>query len=108
VSAYHTLVVTAACPNCRTQQEFEIQFKFGNTWQLRYTLGESLAWGGNDIGSPGLKRVLAEGIGGPCANCHEPFLEFDIVVERDRISDVRPIGTERPFPSDLGYVEEMR
>jgi hypothetical protein len=106
LSAFNILVATTECPNCRTQQEFEIQFKYGNTWQLRYTLGEFLTWGGNDIGSRAARRVLVEGVGGPCPNCHALYLEFDLVVERNRISDVRPIGTERPFPSDLGYVEE--
>jgi hypothetical protein len=83
--------------------EFEVQFKFAHTWQNRYRIGEALRWGGNDIGEPGHKEVLVEGIGGPCPSCGTEFLDFDVVILDNRVAEVRPTTTPRPLGSE-GYL----
>ena len=89
MGAFNTLRATTVCPVCKTTSTFDIQFKYGNTWQDNYEIGSKLRWGGNDKGIPGLARVLVEGIGGPCPNCGAPYVEFDIMVECDTIVGVR-------------------
>lgn len=106
MSAFNILQSQGLCPHCGANGPFEIQFKYGDTWQHAYSLGESLRWGGNDVGEPGHERVRVEGIGGPCVKCGEEFLEFDIIVENDRITAVHPVGVHREDPSPEGFVVE--
>ena len=40
------------CSNCHQTVEKAIQFKYGDCWQHDYTIGDRLAWGGNDRGNP--------------------------------------------------------
>lgn len=103
MSAYNTLATTARCPNCGAEVEVEIQFRYGDTWQHVYRVGDVLRWGGNDVGLPSQTRVLVEGIAGPCPNCGTPNMEYDIPVERDVIRAVEAVGTERRNPSAEGY-----
>jgi hypothetical protein len=47
-----------------------VQFKYGNTWQLHYKVGEELQWGGNDVGEQGRSDVVVDGIvETQCSNC---------------------------------------
>ena len=59
MSAFNTLIAEISCPNCDLKHEARIQFKFGNTWQLKYKFGDTITWGGNDIGNPNLNKVKA-------------------------------------------------
>lgn len=106
MSAFNVLRASASCPSCGTLAPQEIQFKYGDTWQHTYNVGDTLRWGGNDVGQPGCRRVLVEGIGGPCPSCGEQYLEYDITVEHDRITAVTPVGLRRSNPSKEGYVVE--
>ena len=100
---FNTLTAETECPACRQQAMFEIQFKYGHTRQLRYSLGQPLEWGANNIGKPGCRKVLASGIAGPCPHCGEEHLDFDLFIERDVIVDVKPVAKVRPDPSRTGY-----
>lgn len=104
MSAYNSLQTDAPCSNCGITVPLEIQFKFGDTWQHVYHVGDTLRWGGNDIGEPGHAHVLVEGVAGPCPQCGARYLEYDIVVERDAIRSVVPVGTEREKPAERGFV----
>jgi len=57
------------------------QFKYGDTWQYEYRIGDELRWGGNDIGRMGHQRVAVDAIlendDGP------PGLEEDLIVTID-------------------------
>lgn len=103
MSAFNILEASAKCPNCSVQSDFEIQFKYGNTWQLKYKIGEKLEWGGNDIGKQDAKEVFIEGIGGPCSNCGAQSIEFDIHAKKGCLKSVSVVGLERPNPSSSGY-----
>lgn len=103
MSAFNTVRIQARCPVCGEEGPFDVQFKYGDTWQHIYKLGEDLKWGGNDIGVKGIKAVRVEGIGGPCKKCKANDIEFDIFVECNRISRVVPLGLQRGNALADGY-----
>ena len=103
MGAFNTIQTEVACPSCGQSAEFEIQFKYGNTWQLSYNLGDRLQWGGNDVGVPGKKKVEVESIGGPCPHCSVDCVEFDVTIENDVITSVTALGADRENYSEEGY-----
>jgi hypothetical protein len=64
-----------------------VQFKYGNTWQFEYTVGDELRWGGNQIGVPGKTCVVLEGVSEhPCPNCgYDGEWNLDVLVKDDRL-----------------------
>ena len=104
MSAFNLVEGEALCPKCNRTAEFDVQFKYGNTWQYSYRLGDRLKWGGNDIGSPRRKRVLVEGIGGPCPYCGADNLDFDIMVEDDKLIGIEPVQGVRTTSHPEGFI----
>jgi hypothetical protein len=104
MGAFNILVAETNCPNCGKLAKFEAQFKYGDTWQHRYSLGQQLKWGGNDIGYPGCKRVLIEAVGGPCPHCQKDDLDFDLLLESDRLVSIKPASKDRDRPPDYGFL----
>ena len=51
MGAFNTLKAVATCPRCRATVAIQIQFKYGDTWQYEYAIGDSLRWG---VWSPAL------------------------------------------------------
>ncbi len=103
MSAFNILEAKLACPFCGQAGEFEIQFKYGDTWQHRYHLGDLLKWGGNDVGIADAKQVRIEGIGGPCPNCKTNFVEFDLFLGNDRIDQVTAVRTRQINAAPEGF-----
>lgn len=95
MGTFNTLRVSCECPRCNIQGEFEIQFKHGDTWQLEYLIGEELRWGGADIGKKCDRLVRIHGIGGPCNNCGEDFIQFDILLEKNRFKNVEAASAKK-------------
>jgi hypothetical protein len=104
MSAFNMVTAAAPCPSCGQIAEFEVQFKYGDTWQHLYRIGDRLRWGGNDIGSPGHMRVLVEGIGGPCPHCGTDNMDFDLVVQNDAVVRLEPVRGERSISGPEGFV----
>lgn len=102
MSAFNTLTAKASCPICSSEQLFTAQFKYGDTWQHQYVLGDTICWGGNDIGVPRASLVAVEAIA-DCPNCGAKFLQFDIVVKRDILIELRPQRCDRLHQKTLGY-----
>jgi hypothetical protein len=75
--------------------EARIQFKYGDTWQFDYHIGDTLKWGGNDFGSPELKNVKTYGIieSTTCPFCGKENIneEYDLFVRDSIITAVAPI-----------------
>jgi len=94
MSAYNRLRAVARCPNCGETSEQVIQFKFGDAWLTEYAIGDTLRWGGNDIGRPGVKKVIVLGAGEECPVCHRRGEDFSVVIERDVLTavDAAPAG----------------
>lgn len=104
MGAFNIVRGTVSCPNCGRSSGFEIQFKYGDTWQHTYVLGERLRWGGNDIGVPGRRRVIVEGVGGPCANCEAGNLDFDVMIKDDVLVGIESVCGERRAAGPEGFV----
>ena len=70
MGAFNKVRGRASCPRCHNSVEVVGQFKFGNVRQLDYQVGDTLRWGGNDLGHPGLRHVVVDVVAdGPCARC---------------------------------------
>lgn len=76
---------------------------YGDVRQYRYSLGDGVAWGGNDVGNARSTLVQVEGLGGPCPSCGTDFIEFDILLERGVITRVTAIGQVRAHPVPNGF-----
>lgn len=103
MSAFNTVRGEAICPSCGRREIFEVQFKYGHTWQLHYQLGDTLRWGGNDIGVPSAKKVAVEGIGDKCSSCGHDLLEFDVIIVDNVLTELIGVGESRVIESELGY-----
>lgn len=92
---FNTLITEMSCPNCGEKHEARIQFKFGNTLQLHFNIGDPLQWGGNDIGSPDMKKVKLYGVieSTACPFCGQDSFpeEYDIFVQDNIIMSISPI-----------------
>lgn len=97
MGAFNRLRAEARCPNCGEMTEQVIQFKFGDTWQHDYAIGDTLRWGGNDIGRAGLGKVMVLGAAEECPVCHSCGEDFVVVIERDVLMTVEepPEGPPR-------------
>lgn len=104
MSAFNTITATVECSKCGRCSDFEVQFKYGDTWQHTYNVGQRLRWGGNDVGIAGHKRVLVEGIGGPCRFCGADNVDFDVVVQEDVLVQVLPVRGGRALSSEGGFL----
>ena len=92
MGAFNELIENVQCPNCRIFYEGKIQFKYGDTWQLEYRIGDKLKWGGNDIGKAAITKVRVYGIleSDKCPACGKKNsnYEFDIFVENGVLTGV--------------------
>lgn len=107
MSAYNILNTEVECSNCKHIYKGIIQFKFGNTWQLKYSVGEIIKWGGNDIGESNLSVVKVYGIleEEECPNCLQVNLnnEFDISIKKDIIKGVKPLSDPKDYFANGSY-----
>lgn len=68
----------------------KVQFKYGDTWQHNYRIGDVLKWGGNDIGRRDAKRVVVDGcLDSPAAFPDVPE-SFEVHIVNGRIESVIP------------------
>jgi hypothetical protein len=85
-----------------------VQFKYGDTWQYDYSVGDHLRWGGNDIGQPGAVEVVVAGIAEVCPVCGcDVEEEFEVWIRDDRIDAVVPVSgryKQALAGSEFGYV----
>jgi hypothetical protein len=92
MGAYNVLITDVQCSNCKNFYEGKIQFKYGDTWQLQYRIGDKIKWGGNDTGVPNVEKIKAYGIleTDRCPICNQlnAQCEFDIYIEKDVIIQV--------------------
>ena len=96
MGAFNTLETELACPSCGELAIIPIQFKFGNCWQLKYTVGDVLTWGGNDVGNSGIARAVVDGQGESCPVCSSDS-DFYIFVVHDQIDHVTAATGEFKF-----------
>lgn len=98
MSAFNVVTITTACPGCQQSVAIRVQFKYGDTWQHEYEVGDRLNWGGNDIGKPGHKRVVVDGAAEKCPSCaYDPECDFYVFVEHDVIVSIEPASNRYDF-----------
>jgi hypothetical protein len=107
MSAFNT--VTSAdeerCHRCGSLIHRRVQYKYGETWQYDYAVGDRIRWGGNDYGKPA-RRAVALGHPEPCPFCGlEVDGVYDVLICDDVIASVTPGRTEPYLRSgDTGYL----
>ncbi|MBI2193394.1 MAG: hypothetical protein HYU36_15575 [Planctomycetes bacterium] len=98
MSAFNTLRVKTVCPSCKTEVDIRLQFKYGDTWQHEYQLGDALEWGGNDIGKPGMKNVALDAVAESCPKCgFSDIGDFEILSENDKLVMAQPVSGQYDF-----------
>lgn len=97
MGAFNTVSAKQSCPSCNKINEVAIQFKYGDTWQIKYQLGDRLKWGGNDTGEPGAKRVVLDAIAEDCPACGAEGKDCEVWIEEDRIASIRPVSGKYDF-----------
>lgn len=105
MGAYNILKTEIQCKHCKNVFSGSVQFKFGDTWQNVYYIGEKIKWGGADIGYPGHEKVKVYGIleEQKCPICDFPLeYEYDIIVEKDIIKNVIPLTNLEDYNSGDG------
>lgn len=107
MGAYNILNVEVNCLNCNKKYSGRIQFKYGNTWQIEYKIGDKISWGGNEIGAPNRQKVKVYGVleNDVCPHCGQAnnLYEVDIFIENDVITKIQPMESiEDYFDDDEG------
>jgi hypothetical protein len=89
VSAFNRVFVEQACPHCGAVIDRAYQFKYGDTWQYDYRLGDTLRWGGNDRGIRGLPSATTDGVPEQCISCgFDEDAVYVVRIENDVLVDV--------------------
>jgi hypothetical protein len=85
-----------------------VQFKFGDSWLFDYHLGDTLAWGGNDNGQPGKRKVVVHGFAESSSGEEADPQDWFIFIENDIITRAEPDDGRYQFPrtDDYGIVLE--
>jgi hypothetical protein len=102
MSTFNVLQANTTCPVCGYMQPFEVQFSFGDVWQHCYSIGDHLKWGANSLGPRAAREVRVDGVGSRCSSCGQAFQDFEILIERDVITDVTP-ADKRSQPHQEGF-----
>ncbi|EGO63756.1 hypothetical protein [Acetonema longum] len=102
MGAYNTLKVCRQCDKCQRDIQLIIQFKYGDTWQYEYEIGDNLKWGGHDIGIKGAKKVILDGVAKECPFC-KAELDYIIHLENDKIISIELNKGQYDFRNSNGY-----
>ncbi len=97
MGAFNRYLRNEQCPGCGQEIERGFQFKFGHKWQIDYHAGDTLQWGGNDEGDPGLPSVRVFGVPESCPHCGFDYAWDDSHGFLIRIEDDRLIDVEGPM-----------
>jgi hypothetical protein len=89
MGAFNTVIVDLNNPASGSPTKLRIQFKFGETRQHIYHIGDTLKWGGNDIGPPDARYVVVDGAveGDPPPGIGE---DFEVYIKDGVIEKVQP------------------
>jgi hypothetical protein len=89
MGAYNEVRARLVCPSCKMDVEATVQFKYGSVVHHKYSIGDKIVWGANDVGRPGRQLVVVEGEAMGCPNCgYDADWPAYIVVENDIIRSV--------------------
>lgn len=97
MSAFNTVDVIRLepCPRCGDTGAIAVQFAYGDTQQHSYSIGDTLSWGGNDIGERGRSEVSVLGTPEYCRVCGLAVEgEYVLIISNDRIVGYRKASLE--------------
>lgn len=104
MSLFNTLKTQVSCLSCGAVTLQNIQFKYGDTYQHEYSLGDEILWSNsqpnNDWGCASDEHVVVEGLGEKCSTCLGSFPVFDIFVRKNVIEKVKNHSDEFDFSQD--------
>lgn len=90
---FNTVTAELTCYNCGRVERFMVQFKYGDVWQHRYEIGNTILWGEprryNYIGTPGQKLVVLNAVAEDCPHCGAEGDDCEVWLKDDVISEVR-------------------
>ena len=84
---FNTVEVATVCPSCKNEVNLKVQFSYGDVWQHKYRIGDYIKWGGNNVGTPGHRKVVTEGVEA-CSIC-DAELDYEVWLEKDKIVAVK-------------------
>jgi hypothetical protein len=98
IGAFNTLVLPEPeqCPRCGSLIRRRVQFKYGDTWQYDYVMGDRIRWGGNDIGERA-PRVKVLAYLEDCPVCGYKFDGVCDVYSRDDVIEAAAPGSTAPY-----------
>lgn len=96
MGAFNVLQVRTHCASCGEEVDLRLQFKYGDTWQLEYEVGDEVRWGGNDIGTPDARRVVLDAPAEACPNCGARG-DFEIFIESGKLVGFQPASHQYDF-----------
>jgi hypothetical protein len=95
MSAFNVVHLHWHDPQTNKILDINVQFKYGDTWQYEYEVGDILKWGGNDIGIKDVKHVV---VFGALENDHSEVPEdFEVHIVDGKIEKVIPVTGDFDF-----------
>ncbi len=95
MGAFNTVRLSWHNPQSGEAVDVTVQFKYGDTWQYEYNIGDVLRWGGNDNGIKDARRVVVDGaLEGDIPGVPE---DFEVYIVDGRIDMVIPATGEHDF-----------
>jgi hypothetical protein len=105
MGAFNTISLEASCPFCGSQQQWTIQFKYGNCRQFKYGIGDKLRWGGNRKGSNVGGEVRTGGFAEErCKRCARGSIAAAVYLTDNIIERVDLLKEQLQIP---GYFEKI-
>ena len=97
MGAYNTVTFNWNDPTTNEVRSLRAQFKYGDTWQDEYRVGDVLKWGGNDIGDRTAKRVVVDAVlDDSTPPVHVPT-DFEVHILNGAIEKVVPASGQFDF-----------
>lgn len=90
MGAFNTVDTTSRCAQCGSELAVQVQFKYGDVWQHAYVAGDTIRWGGNDVGAQTDHSVVVDGVAeARCGRCgHHEDLDFYVLITEGMIAAV--------------------
>jgi hypothetical protein len=98
---YSTIETNFQCSRCDWKGPIEVQFKYGNLWNHKYTIGSRIVWGRTQIGDPADRLVSVQGIAA-CPRCNLEIF-FDILIEGGVIRAMTPASGKYDYSYGEGH-----
>lgn len=108
---FNTVTAPLLCATQDHVADFRVQFKYGETRQHDYLIGDRLIWGSDgqgavgplDEGEPGHKRVVVDAEAERCPICGAEGPRCEVWIENDRIVAVKPFSQAFDFAAVQDY-----